>query len=142
MSKSGSWNNKPRRGSAKEATEEDTEDADMADDSTETNEAANEATEQQDDVEDDKQRQLMDYCLALEEEKEYLRSHYMLPLMFDSVLSKQEVDLGNICVETEELNRQFAAMATDDNDEGPLTGIDFNELYSFCTRQAARKSTD
>ena len=84
----------------------------------------------------------MDYCLALEEEKEFLRSQFTLPSMFDSVLSKQEVDLGNICVETEELSRQFAAMATDDDGEGPLTGINFDELYNFCTRQAACKSTE
>ncbi len=44
------------------------------------------------------------------------------------------------------MDRQFAEMAVQDDDENPFgvvnREINYDELYSFCTRQAARKTTD
>ena len=98
----------------------------MADENVETDEAANEAADQQDDAESGRQ-QLMDYCLALEEEQKWLLyNQRQLLSPFDSVLSYNEADVGNLCIDSEELDRHFAELAMEDNDEGPLTGINYN----------------
>ena len=114
----------------------------MADENAETEEAANEAADHQDDVESQNQ-QLMRYCLALEEEQKYLlENQRQLPGLFDSVLSYDEADVSSLCIDSEELDWQFAEMAMEDNDKNPLKGISFDELYSYHTRQTACKSTD
>ena len=60
----------------------------------------------------------------------------------DSVLSYKEADVGMLAIDSDKLDRQFAQMATEDNDECPLTGINYNDLYSYCTKQTAWKITD
>ena len=113
-----------------------------ADADAETEEAANEAADHQDDAES-RNQQLMGYCLALEEEQKYLlENQQQLPGLFNSVLSYNEADVSSLCINSEELDQQFAEMAMEDNDKSPLKGVNYNELYSFCTRQAACKSTD
>ena len=49
--------------------------------------------------------------------------------------------MSQVLMRTQELSHEFAAMATDNNDEGPLTGINYDKLYSYHTRQTACKST-
>ena len=103
----------------------------MADEDAETEEAANEAADHQDDAES-RNQQLMGYCLALEEEQKYLlENQRQLPGPFDSVLSYNEADVGSLCIDSEELDWQFAEMAMEDNNESPLKGINYDELYSF-----------
>ena len=139
------WRDRPKTsGSAKEAAEEEAEDNEMADADTdaETEEAANEAAEHQDDAES-RNQELMSYCMALEEaQRHMLENQRQLPGLFDSVLDYEEADVGNLCIDSEELDRQFAEVAMDDDDESPLVGINYDELYSYRTRQAARKTTD
>ena len=65
-----------------------------------------------------------------------------LPSMTDSVLNYNDMDVGMLAVADEELTQEYAAMAEEENDKGPLTGINYRELYSFRTRQATRKLTD
>ena len=113
-----------------------------ADADAETEEAANKAAGHQDDAESCNQ-QLMSYCMALEEEQRHmLKNQRQLPGLFDSVLSYEEADVGNLCINSEELDQQFAEMAMDNDDENPLVGINYDEVYSYCTRQAACKTTD
>ena len=65
-----------------------------------------------------------------------------MPGPFDSVLSYNEADVSSLCIDSEELDQQFAEMAMEDNNKSPLKGVNYNELYSFHTRQATHKSTD
>ena len=62
--------------------------------------------------------------------------------MTDSVLNNNNMDVSMLAVTEEELTQEYVAMVEEDNDEGPLTGINWRELYSFRTRQAAQKLTD
>ena len=71
-----------------------------------------------------------------------LEDQRQLPGLFDSVLDYEAADVGNLCIDSDELNRQFAEVAMDDDDESPLVGVNYDELYSYRTRQAARKTTD
>jgi hypothetical protein len=113
-----------------------------ADADAETEEAPNEAADHQNDAES-RNQELMSYCMALEEEQRHmLENQRQLPGPFDSVLSYKEADVGNLCINSEELNRRFAEVAMDDDDENPLVGVNYDEVYSYRTRQAACKATD
>ena len=113
-----------------------------ADADAETEEAANKAAGHQDNA-DSRNQQLMSYCMALEEEQRHLLENQRQLLgPFDSVLSYKEADVGNLCINGEELDRRFAEMAMDNNNENPLVGVNYDEVYSYRTRQAAHKATD
>ena len=66
------------------------DDTEMADDNAKTDEAANKADDQQDDAESDRQ-ELINYCLALEEERRWLSMQGQLLSLFDSVLKEADV---------------------------------------------------
>ena len=113
-----------------------------ADTDTKTEEAANETAEHHDDAES-RYQELLSYSMALEETQRYmLDDQRRLPGMFESVLDYQAADIGNLCIDSDELDRRFAEVAMDDDDENPFGGIDYDELYSYCTRQTAHKTTD
>ena len=66
----------------------------------------------------------------------------LLPMMTDSVLDKNSVHVSMLAVDSDEIIRDYAVMAEEDNNEGPLSGISWRDLYSFRTKQAARKIKD
>ena len=74
-------------------------------------EDANEAEELQPEQSSDEQKLLLEYCMSLEEQNDYLMAHHgQLPGLMDSVLDHRTVDMGMIAVEDAELTRDFAAM--------------------------------